>query len=85
MIVLVALASILGCGNACQDLCSAMADYAEECGLKVSGEDVSACESAKATADEAELAECDAASDADELRKRWTCERLAENFTDGAK
>lgn len=46
VLALPALAS--GCDNSCQQVCDRMAKYAEECGLPVSRDDISACKDAQA-------------------------------------
>ncbi len=82
---LTVLLSLLACGNPCQQLCTQLADYAEECGLSVTNEDIRACEESQSGPLEKEDAQlCRDLTDPDDIREWWTCDDLAENFTDGS-
>lgn len=71
------LFGLWSCDNACQDLCVEMADYAEECGISVDAEELTACQSAQAEADRAAKRQCRTQGDAETLRTEWSCEDLA--------
>lgn len=77
---LLALPLLVGCKTECQKLCQDMADYADECGLTISDEDLDAClqaNSRKATSEE-QRAECEA--NRPNLKEEWTCEEVEENL-----
>jgi hypothetical protein len=82
---LAALLALSGCGNPCQQLCSEMADYANECGLTVTPDELAACKDNNASANlpEGALQTCADHNDPAALREWWTCQDLAENFTNG--
>lgn len=82
MLVLVAL---LGCQNPCQDLCQTMAARAEACGLSVTQDELETCVSANQNPTADWSAQCLEANDAARLEEWWTCDDLAENYTNGAK
>jgi hypothetical protein len=81
----VALALLGGCSNPCQQLCLEMADYAEECGLTVSADEVKSCRDAYANADQTETAQCQTWNDADQVREWWSCQDVEDNFQNGLK
>lgn len=83
MIFLVALTSLVAC-NPCVSVCSDMADYAEECGLTVTSEEMATCKERAATVAETSRDAC-ADVDAESLRDAWTCDDVAENFTNGTR
>lgn len=87
LVALLALLPLAGCGNPCQDLCSQLADYAAECGLTVSPDEVAQCRSDYATPnlDEGEAQTCADANNPDYIREWWTCDDLAENFGNGSQ
>ncbi len=67
-------ASLAGCGNPCQELCSTMADFSESCGNTVSEAEIEACEEDFANADADELSTCRDFGHPDVLRNEWTCD-----------
>lgn len=78
------LLSLVACGNPCQQICTEMAAYAEECGLTVTDDDVKACfDAQKGPLEKEEAALCREES-ADDIREWWTCDDVAENFTNSA-
>lgn len=82
MLVLLAL---LGCQNACQTLCQTMADRAVECGLSVTQDELESCVLANEQPTPEWSAQCAEADDPTRLEEWWTCEEIAENYTNGAK
>lgn len=82
MLVLALLAS---CANPCQELCAEMGSFAAECDLTVTEDSVDACRERYANITEPQAAQCIDARDPDQLREWWSCEELAENYTDGNK
>jgi hypothetical protein len=72
----------VGCNNACQALCGEMYDYALECGLPVTKDELKTCRQRQANANtpRSERAQCRA--NFDDLRVEWTCEDLAD-YWDG--
>lgn len=75
-----------GCGNPCQQICNEMADYANSCGLDVGPEDVTECVDrfAKSELEEGSTQACAENNSRAQIREWWTCEDLAENFTNSA-
>ncbi len=76
---------LIGCGNPCQSLCETMAARAAECDLTVSEEELEACATRYEEVTPEMSAACGEANDAGRLEEWWTCEELAENYTNGAK
>ncbi len=78
------LALSVGCSNHCQDICQELADYAAECNITVSSDEVSDCKSnhQRRDLDDGELELCQDFKDYDTIREEWTCEDLAE-YWDG--
>lgn len=62
-----------------------MAEYAAECGYSVSQDELESCTIANENPTEEYAAACLEADDPAKLREWWTCEELAENFTNGSK
>ncbi len=83
MIFLVALTSLVAC-NPCVSVCSELADYAEEGGLTVSSDEMATCKDRAAKVAETNGETC-ADVDAESLRDAWTCDDIAENFTNGTR
>jgi hypothetical protein len=84
LLALAALLGLSGCQNSCQQLCSTMKDYAEECGLTVSDDEYDTCVSGYGEATDDQLATCDAHNDADSLREWWSCDDLKDMYQDGS-
>lgn len=82
MLVLVA---ILGCQNPCQSLCQTMAQRASDCGLTVSQDELESCVKANEAPTPEWSQQCLDADEATRLEEWWTCDEVAENFTNGAK
>lgn len=79
--------ALAGCGNPCQQLCDRMAEYANDCGLTVTPEDVTACKD-EFTGDQVDDVTRDVCAEnnsRDQLEEWWTCDDLAENFANGAQ
>ncbi len=81
MLVLLAL---FGCQNPCQTLCQTMADRAYECGLSVSQDELESCVLANEQPTPEWSAQCLEADDPQRLEEWWTCDEIAENYTNGA-
>ena len=66
-----------GCHNACQDLCKEMYDYALECDLPVTQDELKACykEQSSPNTPRSERQLC--RQNFDNLRDEWTCEDLS--------
>ena len=68
------------CSNPCQELCSELADYAEECGISVSGDQISQCEDDHSN----DLLRPGEAETCDEyfgdVRDEWTCDDISNYF-----
>lgn len=62
-----------------------MAERAAECGLSVSESELETCATTYEKVDEATAAACTEANDANRLEEWWTCDELAENYTNGAQ
>ena len=76
---------LLGCESPCVSLCQTMAERATECGLSVSESALEDCATAYEETDEATDAACLEADDPERLSEWWTCDELADNYSDGAK
>jgi hypothetical protein len=77
---------LAGCGNACQQLCDNLADFAaSECAMTVDPDEVSTCREAYAgqSLAEGDAQACAASNDPEYIREWWTCDDLAENFANG--
>ncbi len=81
------LALSAGCSNHCQDLCSELADYATECGIAVSSDELSDCKSNHQRRDlnDGDLAICQDFKDPDTIREEWTCDDLEEYWAPAAE
>jgi hypothetical protein len=80
------LALLAACANPCQELCAEMANYAsEDCELTVTEDSVDACRERYSNITEEQAGQCIEANDPEQLREWWSCEELAENYTDGSK
>lgn len=75
-----------GCNNPCQQLCTEMARYAEECDLTVDKNDILICQEDLARSDlaEGDLETCADWGDPDAIREWWTCEDLAAEYGQGS-
>lgn len=85
MRTMLAVLFLLACQNTCQQMCTTMADYAIECKLNATEEDVQACQDSYAAATPELQQTCAEAGDPDQLREWWSCDELAENFGKSAK
>ncbi|MEQ1564350.1 MAG: hypothetical protein ABMA64_01845 [Myxococcota bacterium] len=65
------------CRNACQDICTRMADYATECGYPVSDAEIDACIEGQSAPGESRSA-CREFGDPEVIRTQWSCEDLSE-------
>lgn len=72
-----------GCSNPCQQICLNMADYASECGLEVTSDDLKTCQDGFADASDEDIAQCRDWNDPEQLREWWTCEDVEDNFQGG--
>lgn len=72
-----------GCNNPCQQLCVEMADYADECGLTVSADDIKTCQENFKSAEQADIQHCQTWNDPDQLREWWSCQDVEDNFQNG--
>lgn len=82
-LVLPLLFALAGCRNACQQLCVDVAMYAEECGHTVNQDEVDTCIDSKRTSTigQEKIQQCAATRDPEKLREWWSCDDLAENWT----
>lgn len=81
-VLAVALLGLAGCHNSCQRLCTRMADYADECGLEVTDDDLASCIDAQAgAASRDDRPACREYNDEDALREEWTCADLEDYWT----
>ena len=76
---------LLGCQNACQDLCQTMATRAAECGLSVTQDELESCVTSNPDPSPDWELQCLDANDAARLQEWWSCDDLKENYTNGAK
>lgn len=67
----------IGCRNACADLCTSLAAYAEECALPVSDAEIDACYERQSDPDDADLQACREFGDPEVIRAQWSCDDLA--------
>lgn len=85
---LLLLAVLPGCGNPCQQLCDELADMAaKDCGFTVSPDEVATCRETFAGSNlaEGEAQTCADINDPEYVREWWTCDDLAENFSNAAQ
>jgi hypothetical protein len=78
------LLTLFACGNPCQQLCGELYAYAKECGHDPTQDELQACKQSFADVDEATWATCRDNNDPDYVREWWSCEDLAENWTNVA-
>ena len=62
-----------------------MATRANDCGLTVTQDELESCVKANAEPTEVWAQQCSDANDASRLAEWWTCDDVAENYTNGAK
>ena len=80
-LLLGALALALPAGrNACQDTCTAYADYAEECGFTVPEADLDACYERQSQAEGDDLKACREYGSVDSVRNQLGCDEVALYF-----
>jgi hypothetical protein len=73
----VGLMGASGCRNACQDLCVELHDYATECGLPVTDDELKSCidqEKGKESKDDRKV--CNEFGDPETLRLEWSCDDM---------
>ncbi len=75
---------LVGCQNACQNLCQTMAERANECELSVSQVELEGCITKNEEPTEERVAQCVDADDSLRLEEWWTCDEVAENYSNGA-
>ena len=64
-----------GCHNSCQQICSKMRKYAEECGISVSQDELSACFERQAGSEsKPDRPICREYGDLDTIKQEWSCE-----------
>ena len=68
---------LIGC-NPCQQLCSDMAKYAEECGIDVSSSEIDTCVEAQSDVSSEQKKSCSQARP--ELETEWSCEDVERYF-----
>ena len=73
-----------GCRNACQDACTAYAEYAEECGFTVPEADLDACYERQSQAEGDDLKACREYGSVDSVRNQLGCDEVALYFGGGA-
>ncbi len=77
---------LAGCGNACQNICTPMADYARSCGLTVTSGDIAQCEQANSGDVSQQQADvCNEYSDPVKMRAWWSCSDVKANMTGAAQ
>ncbi len=74
---------LFACQNACQNLCQTMAEQAATCEFTVSQDELESCIAANENPTEEWAQQCADADDGARLEEWWTCEELAENYTNG--
>jgi hypothetical protein len=75
----------VGCNNPCQQICLNMADYAAECSLEVTSDDLKACNESFAKPTDEQITHCQEWNDPEQLREWWTCDDVADNFLQGSE
>ncbi len=78
MRTLIAISLLIGgCQNACQQLCSDMASYAEdECNTSFSKSELKSCQKKYADADDETLTACE--QHGPKLKEEWDCKKVKE-------
>lgn len=84
LLPLAALA-LAACRNACQDACTAYADYAEECGFTVPDADLDACYERQSAAEGEDLQACREYGSLDSVRNQLGCDEVALYFGGAAE
>lgn len=74
-----------GCRNACQDVCTQMADYAVECGFTVPDADLDACYARQKNPSGDDAKACRDYGDPTTLRNQWSCEEVSAYFGGGGE
>jgi len=77
-VVVLTLAGLTACNNACQDTCKELASYAEECGYTVPDEQVDKCidDFARGNTTPEERDHCK--DFVDNVSDEWTCDEAAQ-------
>lgn len=81
--VALTFAGSIGCTNPCQQVCSRMAAYADECGLSVPAAEVDSCVSLYSSPAKEDVEFCRDFGDLDTIRRQWTCEDLEDYWGPG--
>lgn len=80
---LILFASVLlgGCQNSCQQVCSRMAKFAEDCGHDVGGDQIQACIDGQAgTASAEDRQTCREFGSLSAIEEEWTCDDVGVYF-----
>ena len=77
------LALVGGCNNACQSVCGEMAKVAEDCGINVSNADMDSCIAAERDATRDERKACAKYGDAETIAGEWDCNEIGSYFGSG--
>ena len=73
---------LAACQNSCQKICGRMADYAEECGVEISSDEIAACREAQAgAASREDRAICRESGDGATIRDEWSCDDVETYFS----
>ena len=77
-VILLALVSTLAtaCQNSCQQVCVRMADYAEECGLTVSGGELAECIEEQSDVEREDIQVCQNFGELVTIRSEWSCDDM---------
>ncbi|TNE84539.1 MAG: hypothetical protein EP330_29055 [Deltaproteobacteria bacterium] len=80
-LLVLTLALLGGCQNSCQQICSRMARFAEDCGHTVPQAQIQACIDAQAGAASADdRATCREFGSLSDIEAEWTCDDVAVYF-----
>lgn len=76
---------LVGCDNSCQQICDRMAAYAEDCGVTVSKEEISACKDRQAgDASSEDRSACREYNSRAAIEEEWTCDDVQAYWSGGA-
>jgi hypothetical protein len=76
------VAALAGCRNPCQRLCDDMRDFAEDCGFEVSKDEFKSCLDAQSSKNTEREKRQVCADTRGALEAEWTCDDVADYFTD---
>jgi hypothetical protein len=75
--ILLGFGALSGCDNSCQQVCDRMADYATDCGISISADEVEACKDKQAGSESREdRGTCRDVNSRREIEAEWTCDDL---------